>query len=181
MCGIAGIIDLRERRPVARDRLIRMRDSLSHRGPDAEGLHLGAGVGLGHRRLSIIDLASGHQPMYSPDRDIVIVYNGEIYNFQAIRRRLSTAGHVFRTHCDTEVVLHAWIEWGADCVKHFNGMFAFAFWQQSTETLFLARDRIGVKPLYYSLLSDGHLLFGSELQALLADPAQPPPLHPRSV
>lgn len=181
MCGIAGIVDLRERRPVARDRLIRMRDSLSHRGPDAEGLHLEPGVGLGHRRLSIVDLASGQQPMYSPDQDIVVVYNGEIYNFQAIRRLLTDTGHVFRTHCDTEVVLHGWMEWGPDCVKYFNGMFAFALWQRSTETLFLARDRIGIKPLYYSQLSDGHLLFGSELKALLMHPDLPRQLDPRSV
>lgn len=181
MCGIVGIVDLREQRPVARDCLVRMRDSLAHRGPDADGLHLEPGLGLGHRRLSIIDLASGQQPMHSSDGDVVLVYNGEIYNFQALRRALVGLGHTFRTYCDTEVVLHAWLEWGEACVERFNGMFAFALWQRSTETLFMARDRIGIKPLYYALLADGRLLFGSELKALLVHPALPRKLDPCSV
>lgn len=181
MCGIVGIVDLRQRRPVARDCMVRMRDRLAHRGPDGDGLHLEPGLGLGHRRLSIIDLASGQQPMRSADGDVVVVYNGEIYNFRTLRDHLVAAGHVFQTQCDTEVILHAWREWGEACVEHFNGMFAFAVWQRSNETLFLARDRIGIKPLYYALLDDGHLLFGSELKALLAHPQLSRQLDPSAV
>ena len=181
MCGIVGIVDLREQRPVGRDCLARMCDTLAHRGPDADGLYLEPGIGLGHRRLSIIDLGGGQQPMASPDGDVVVVYNGELYNFQTLRRVLVSAGHAFRTHCDTEVVLHAWLEWGEACVERFNGMFAFALWQRSTRTLFMARDRIGIKPLYYTQLADGHLLFGSELKALLVHAAVPRELDPRAV
>lgn len=181
MCGIVGIVDLREERMVGRDCLARMCDTLAHRGPDADGLHLEPGLGLGHRRLSIIDLGGGQQPMASPDGDVILVYNGEIYNFQMLRRILVNAGHAFRTHCDTEIVLHAWLEWGEACVERFNGMFAFALWQRSTRTLFMARDRIGIKPLYYTQLADGYLMFGSELKALLAHAAVPRELDPRAV
>lgn len=147
-----------------------MTDSLEHRGPDGHGYHIAEGIGLGHRRLSIIDLAGGHQPMFNEDGSVAVVYNGEIYNFKELAQELRDCGHQFHSVCDTEVIVHAWEEWGEDCVKRFRGMFAFALWDSNTETLFLARDRLGIKPLYYSVLADGRLIFGSEMKALLCDP-----------
>ena len=170
MCGIVGIMDLRGRREVPRDLLARMNETQHHRGPDAGGLHLEPGLGLGHRRLSIIDLATGQQPLYNEDGTVVVVFNGEIYNFQALIPELARLGHVFRTKSDTEVIVHAWEAWGAGCVERFRGMFAFALWDKNRETLFLARDRLGVKPLFYALLPDGQLLFGSELKSLMMHP-----------
>jgi len=170
MCGLAGIFDTRDQRPIDRDLLVAMTDALSHRGPDGDGFHVGDGIGLGHRRLSIIDLAGGHQPLFNEDHSVVVVYNGEIYNFVELAHQLRALGHQFRTVCDTEVVVHAWEEWGADCVKRFRGMFAFALWDNNSKTLFLARDRMGIKPLYYASLLDGRLIFGSEMKALLCDP-----------
>ena len=167
MCGLTGIFDTRDGRPIDRDFLTVMTDSLQHRGPDGAGYHVGEGVGLGHRRLSIIDLAGGHQPLFNEDHSVCVVYNGEIYNFQELATELRNRGHRFRTVCDTEVVVHGWEEWGPDCVKRFRGMFAFALWDNNSKTLFLARDRLGIKPLYYSLLADGRLLFASEMKALL--------------
>jgi len=150
-----------------------MNDSQFHRGPDESGIHVEPGVGLGHRRLSIIDLSSGQQPLYNEDRSVVVSYNGEIYNFKELAESLISKGHVFNTKCDTEVVVHAWEEWGDDCVNKFRGMFAFAIWDRNRRTLFLARDRLGIKPLYYSILPDGELLFASELKALLVHPRLP--------
>lgn len=170
MCGLAGIFESRERRSIDRDLLVAMTDSLAHRGPDGHGYFTAEGIGLGHRRLSIIDLAGGQQPMFNEDHSICVVYNGEIYNFHELARELSEAGHNFRSVCDTEVIVHAWEEWGPGCVTRFRGMFAFALWDGARETLFLARDRIGIKPLYYAPLPDGRVLFGSELKALLCDP-----------
>lgn len=170
MCGLAGVFDSAARRPIDRHLLQTMTDSLAHRGPDGQGFHLSEGIGLGHRRLSIIDLAGGQQPMYNEDGRVAVVYNGEIYNFQALVEELRSAGHRFRSVCDTEVIVHAWEEWGADCVKRFRGMFAFALWDSRREVLFLARDRLGIKPLYYAVLPDGRLLFASELKALLCAP-----------
>jgi asparagine synthase (glutamine-hydrolysing) len=168
MCGIVGILDTRGARPIDRRVLVRMNESQHHRGPDEGGTHVGPGVGLGHRRLSIIDLATGQQPLYNEDGSVVIVFNGEIYNFAELIPELKALGHQFRTRSDTEVIVHAWEAWGPDCVKRLRGMFAFALWDENRQTLFLARDRLGVKPLYYALLPDGHLLFGSELKSLLA-------------
>ena len=168
MCGISGIFDTRERRVVSRDLVMRMNESLHHRGPDEGAVHVEPGVGLGHRRLSIIDVATGQQPLWNEDGTVGIIYNGEIYNYKDLIAELTTLGHVFRTRSDTEVVVHAWEAWGAACVERFRGMFAFALWDRNRETLFLARDRLGVKPLFYALLPDGFLLFGSELKALLA-------------
>jgi asparagine synthase (glutamine-hydrolysing) len=167
MCGFVGIFDSRSRRPIDRELLVAMSDSLSHRGPDGDGFYVGEGVGLGHRRLSIIDLAGGHQPLFNEDGTVALVYNGEIYNFKDLVRELQTRGHHFRTVCDTEVVVHAWEEWGPNCVTHFQGMFAFALWDSKTETLFVGRDRLGIKPVYYAALGDGRLIFGSEMKALL--------------
>ena len=168
MCGITGIFDTRGRREVPRAVLARMNESQHHRGPDEGGLHVEPGVGLGHRRLSIIDLSTGQQPLYNEDGSVCVIFNGEIYNYRSLIPELAALGHVFRTRSDTEVIVHGWEEWGPACVTRFRGMFAFALWDRNRETLFLARDRLGVKPLHYALLPDGQLLFGSELKSLLA-------------
>ena len=168
MCGITGIFDTRGERPVADAVLRRMNASLVHRGPDEGSLHLEPGLGFGHRRLSIIDVATGQQPLFNEDGSVVIVFNGEIYNFQQLIPELEALGHVFHTKSDTEVIVHAWEAWGEDCVSRLRGMFAFALWDRNRQTLFMARDRMGVKPMYWALLDDGILLFGSELKALLA-------------
>ena len=181
MCGIAGIFDYRGRRDADRRLLRRMTDVIVHRGPDGDGFHYAPGVGLGHRRLAIVDLAGGDQPIYNEDRTVCIVYNGEIYNFQPLMTELSALGHVFRTRCDTEVIVHAWEEWGEACLDRFNGMFAFALLDEQRQTLFLARDRLGEKPLYYSFLSDGRLLFASELKSLLCCPQLDRRLDPQAV
>ena len=168
MCGITGIFDTRGGSAINRAVLQRMNDSQLHRGPDEGNLHIEPGVGLGHRRLSIIDLATGQQPLFNEDGSVVVVFNGEIYNYQQLIPELQALGHVFHTRSDTEVIVHAWESWGADCVKRFRGMFAFALWDRNRQTFFMARDRLGVKPLYYALLDDGTLLFGSELKSILA-------------
>ncbi len=168
MCGITGIFDTRGRRDIDRAVLHRMNESQFHRGPDEGGLHVEPGVGLGHRRLSIIDLSTGQQPLYNEDQTVCVVFNGEIYNYQELIPELQALGHIFHTSSDTEVIVHAWESWGTACVDRFRGMFAFALWDRNRETLFLARDRLGVKPLFYALLDDGTLLFGSELKSLLA-------------
>jgi asparagine synthase (glutamine-hydrolysing) len=168
MCGITGIFDSRGKREIDRAALTRMNESQRHRGPVEGGLHLEAGLGLGHRRLSIIDLSTGQQPLYNEDRSVCVVFNGEIYNYQQLIPELKSLGHVFHTRSDTEVIVHSWEAWGEDCVKRFRGMFAFALWDSNRETLFLARDRLAVKPLFYALLPDGTFLFGSELKSLLA-------------
>lgn len=168
MCGITGIFDTRGTSAISRVVLQRMNDSQLHRGPDEGSLHTEPGVGLGHRRLSIIDIATGQQPLFNEDGSVVVVFNGEIYNYQQLIPELQALGHVFHTKSDTEVIVHAWESWGADCVKRFRGMFAFALWDRKQQTFFMARDRLGVKPMYYALLDDGTLLFGSELKSVLA-------------
>jgi len=181
MCGITGIVDLKGSREVSRTLLSRMNQTQAHRGPDADGLHFEPGVGLGHRRLSIIDLATGQQPLFNEDGSVVVVFNGEIYNYQALIPELSALGHVFRTKSDTEVIVHAWEAWGEACVERFRGMFAFALWDRNRETLFLARDRLGVKPLYYAVLADGQLVFGSELKSIAIHPGLARELDPLAV
>ena len=171
MCGITGLFDTRGRRDIDRALLQRMNDSQAHRGPDGEGVHVEPGVGLGHRRLAIIDVATGQQPLYNEDGSVVVVFNGEIYNYQELIPELQALGHVFHTRSDTEVIVHAWEAWGEKCVDRFRGMFAFALYDRNRETLFLARDRLGVKPLFYAVLPDGLLLFGSEFKSLLQCPA----------
>lgn len=170
MCGIVGIFDSRGRCGVDRELLQRMNEAQWHRGPDEGNLHVEPGLGLGHRRLSIIDLSTGQQPLYNEDGSVVVVFNGEIYNFQELVPELQALGHRFRTRSDTEVIVHAWEAWGEDCVQRFRGMFAFALWDRKRQMLFLARDRLGVKPLYYAMLDDGAFVFGSELKALLVHP-----------
>jgi asparagine synthase (glutamine-hydrolysing) len=152
-----------------------------HRGPDEEGLHIEPGVGIGHRRLSIIDLSSGQQPLFNEDGSVAVVYNGEIYNFEELSVQLKKSGHTFRTRCDTEVIVHAWEEWGDACVNRFRGMFAFAIWDRNQQTLFLARDRLGIKPLYYALLANGQFIFASELKALLIHPVLVRAMNPTAV
>jgi asparagine synthase (glutamine-hydrolysing) len=181
MCGIVGIFDLHGNGKIDQALLAKMNQSQVHRGPDEGGLHLEPGVGLGHRRLSIIDLASGQQPLFNEDGSVVVVFNGEIYNFQALVRELTQYGHQFRTHSDTEVIVHAWEQWGEHCVEHFRGMFAFGLWDRKQQALFLARDRLGVKPLYYAQLGNGHLIFGSELKSLLTHPLLLRELDPRAI
>jgi asparagine synthase (glutamine-hydrolysing) len=181
MCGITGFCDLRGRRDPDRALLRRMNESQRHRGPDGAGEHFEPGVALGHRRLSIIDLATGQQPLYNEDRSVVVVFNGEIYNYQTLIPRLQALGHVFQTRSDTEVIVHAWEAWGERCVEQFRGMFAFALWDRNCETLFLARDRLGVKPLYYAALPDGQIVFGSELKSVLLHPGVARTLDPLAV
>ena len=171
MCGLTGIFLTNSRDDIDRSLLGRMNETQFHRGPDEGGVHTEPGIGLAHRRLSIIDLSSGQQPLFNEDESVVVVYNGEIYNFAELAEELSALGHTFKTHCDTEVIVHAWEEWGSDCVTRFRGMFAFVLWDRNRESLFLARDRLGIKPLYYSLLSGGELIFASELKALKQHPA----------
>jgi asparagine synthase (glutamine-hydrolysing) len=167
MCGICGILTV-DTGVVPERRLIeRMRDSIAHRGPDGAGLHIGPGVGLGHRRLSIVDVAHGQQPMYSEDQRFVIVYNGEVFNHPALKTELETAGVRYRTRSDTETVLHLYERHGERAVEYLRGMFALAVWDSVERRLFLARDRYGVKPLYYVHRPDGTFIFGSEIKALL--------------
>ena len=171
MCGIFAIHDPR-RRPIDEQLLRRQCRSLTHRGPDDEGYHLDDGVAIAMRRLSIVDLAGGHQPITNEDRSVWIVFNGEIYNQKELRRELQDRGHVFSTKTDTEVIVHLYEELGERCVERLNGMFCFAMWDRQRRTLLVARDRLGIKPLYYTEV-DGRLLLASEIKALLQDPAVP--------
>jgi asparagine synthase (glutamine-hydrolysing) len=166
VCGIVGWFDLKGHRTADRALVHAMSDAIRHRGPDGEGHHFEPGVGFGHRRLAVIDLVTGDQPMLSPDKSICLIFNGEIFNFKELRRELEQRGHRFATQSDTEVILEAWLEWGRDCVNHLTGQFAFALWDRQQETLFLARDRLGEKPLYYATLADQTLIFASELKGL---------------
>ncbi|TVO73575.1 XrtA/PEP-CTERM system amidotransferase [Sedimenticola selenatireducens] len=181
MCGIVGIFDTTGVREIDRDLLSRMNETQFHRGPDEGGLHTEPGLGFGHRRLSIIDLASGQQPLFNEDHTVVVTYNGEIYNFPQLSDELKALGHQFRTHSDTEVIVHAWEEWGESCVERFRGMFAFAVWDRNRGTLFLARDRLGIKPLFYALLPDGRFIFGSELKSLRVHDTLPTTIDPAAV
>lgn len=176
MCGIAGIVDFNYR-DIDRAKVRAMTQALAHRGPDAEGYHFGANVCLGHRRLSVIDVEGGVQPMSVDGGDTWIIYNGEVYNFRDIARELETLGHKYATRSDTEVILLAYKQWGTDCLAKFNGMFAFALWDAPKRTLFMARDRLGIKPLLYTFRS-GCLTFASELRALLKGLGRKPELSP---
>lgn len=165
MCGIAGLFDLRGG-TIDGGELARMTGAIAHRGPDQEGFHIEPGVGLGFRRLAIIDLAGGGQPMFNEDGTVAIVFNGEIYNHLDLRRELQAAGHRFGNLCDTEAIIHAWEEWGPACLDRLSGMFAFAIWDRNRRRLFLARDRLGKKPLYHATTPDGRFVFASEIGAL---------------
>ena len=169
MCGITGIFNLNGA-PVSSVILRRMTDAIAHRGPDGEGFYTDSFIGLGHRRLAIIDLSpAGHQPMMTSDGNYVLIFNGEVYNFQELRLELEAKGHHFNSRTDSEVVLHAYAEWGEKALDRFNGMFAFAIWDHTRQELFLARDRFGIKPLYYGLFGNT-FLFGSEVKAMLQHP-----------
>jgi len=168
MCGITGIVRS-DGAQIDRELLARMNDAIRHRGPDDDGFYFGDGVGLGMRRLSIIDLKSGHQPIHNSDRTAWIVFNGEIYNYRELRKQLEARGHQFYTDSDTEAIVHAYDEYGTECPKYLRGMFAFAIWDERAKSLFLARDRVGKKPLLYAQLA-GQLVFGSEFMALLQHP-----------
>jgi asparagine synthase (glutamine-hydrolysing) len=167
MCGIAGIVTTEPGVRVDVETIRLMCNAIVHRGPDDEGFYLRDGMGLGMRRLSIIDLAGGHQPIHNEDRNVWVVFNGEIYNFPELRRELESRGHSFYTHSDTEVIVHLYEELGAECVRKLRGMFAIALWDERRKTLVLARDRLGKKPLHYAL-HNGNLYFGSEIKSLLA-------------
>jgi len=181
MCGIAGLYDLSGQRRFDRGLLARMNGRLAHRGPDGEGFLDEPGCALAHRRLAIIDLSGGDQPLYNEDGSVGVVFNGEIYNYRELTRELEDLGHRFRTRSDTEVIVHGWEEWGEACVERFRGMFAFALRDRNRESLFLARDRLGIKPLYYALLPDRQLVFGSELKALLVHPDLQRRLDPTAI
>jgi asparagine synthase (glutamine-hydrolysing) len=180
MCGIAGVWNF-DGEPVSADALSRVTNTLAHRGPDSTALHIDGALGLGHRRLTIIDLSdAARQPIPNEDGSIWLTYNGEIYNFRELRRALEGRGHRFRSRTDSEVILHAYEEWGVDCMSRFNGMFAFALWDARRRRLWLARDRLGVKPLYY--YDDGRrFVFGSEIKAILAWPAAEAVMNPAAV
>src|SRR5499427_6053013 len=169
MCGITGIVRS-DGAQVDRDLLARMNEAIRHRGPDEDGFYVDDGVGLAMRRLAIIDLKSGQQPIHNADRTAWIVYNGEIYNYRELRKQLESLGHCFYTDSDTEAIVHAYDEYGTDCPKYLRGMFALAIWDTRDKSLFLARDRVGKKPLLYAE-ADGQLIFGSEFMALLQHPA----------
>ncbi|HXM62346.1 MAG TPA: asparagine synthase (glutamine-hydrolyzing) [Terriglobales bacterium] len=170
MCGICGKLNFDKGASVNPGLIRAMMDTIRHRGPDDEGLHIASEVGLGFRRLSIIDLCLGHQPISNEDGTVWIVFNGEIYNYRELRSFLVSKGHVFKTQSDTEVIVHLYEELGPHCLEKLRGMFAFAIWDENAKTLFLARDRVGIKPLYYSL-TDEAIVFGSEIKAILADPS----------
>lgn len=180
MCGIAGIVTATGAHANAA-LLERMGEALVHRGPDQGGCITLPGIGLAHRRLSILDPNTGRQPMQSPDQRYTLVYNGEIYNYQPLTEELKKKGYTFDGHCDTDTLLAAWQAWGAGCVTRLRGMFAFAIWDAAERRLFLVRDRIGIKPLYYGFTSDGDLVFGSELKALLVHPRLVRELEPRAI
>ena len=160
MCGICGIIHPHHDQPISAELLSAMCKTIHHRGPDDEGVYIHKNVGLGARRLSIIDVAGGHQPLCNEDGTLWIAYNGEVYNFQELRQELQSRGHVFKTRTDTETVLHSYEEWGEDFVQKLRGMFVAAIWDSREQKLILIRDRMGIKPLYYTLRANKTLVFG---------------------
>jgi asparagine synthase (glutamine-hydrolysing) len=180
VCGICGKLNFDREARVSTALLKTMADSIYHRGPDDEGYYASGPVGFGFRRLSIIDLNTGHQPICNEDGSVWIVFNGEIYNYKELRSYLQIKGHVFKTQTDTEVIVHLYEEFGESCVEKLRGMFAFAIWDDRQETLFIARDRIGIKPLYYWLTGKS-LVFGSEIKAILADPEVKPEVLPEMI
>jgi asparagine synthase (glutamine-hydrolysing) len=174
-------MDARGGRAVDEALLRRMNDTQHHRGPDEGDVYIEPGVGFGHRRLSVIDIAMGQQPLGNEDGSVMVCYNGEIYNYRELTAELKALGHTFKTKSDTEVIVHAWEEWGEDCVHHFRGMFAIGLWDRNKQVMFLARDRLGVKPLYYAMTPDGWFAFSSELKALRMHPSLPREIDPQAV
>src|SRR6201988_3164935 len=180
MCGICGQYNFGSGAPALRQDIRRMTNTLVHRGPDDEGYYVDGPLGLGFRRLSIIDLAGGHQPMADREETTWGIFNGEIYNFPDLKRELEGLGHVFRTKCDTEVIIHGYKQWGDDVLNHLNGMFGLAIWDVRKERLILARDPFGIKLLYYKIDKD-HLYFGSEIRAVQAATHEGADLDPNSL
>jgi len=174
-------MDARGGRAVDEALLRRMNDTQHHRGPDEGDTYVEPGVGFGHRRLSVIDIAMGQQPLGNEDGSVMVCYNGEIYNYRELTAQLKALGHTFKTKSDTEVIVHAWEQWGEDCVHHFRGMFAIGLWDRNKQVMFLARDRLGVKPLYYAMTPDGWFAFSSELKALRMHPSLPREIDPQAV
>ncbi len=170
MCGIVGIFDTRGARAIDPALLKRMNETQHHRGPDEGDIYTEPGVGFGHRRLSVIDILSGQQPMFNAAGDVGVVFNGEIYNYRELAAELEQLGYQFRTRSDTETIVHAWEAWGEACVLRLRGMFALAVWDRNKQVMFMARDRLGIKPFYYAVLPDGMFIFGSELKSLRAHP-----------
>jgi asparagine synthase (glutamine-hydrolysing) len=181
MCGIVGIFDTRGARAIDPALLKRMNETQHHRGPDEGDIYTEPGVGFGHRRLSVIDIASGQQPMFNAAGDVGVVFNGEIYNYRELAEELQGLGYEFRTRSDTETVVHAWEAWGEDCVHRLRGMFAITVWDRNKQVMFMARDRLGIKPFYYAVLPDGMFIFGSELKSLRAHPGLPREIDVRAV
>lgn len=180
MCGICGQHYFKEKRQVALQTIKRMNDTITHRGPDDEGYHVSDSIGLGFRRLSIIDLSGGHQPMSDQEKSIWVIFNGEIYNFPELKSELEGYGHIFRTRSDTEVIVHGYKQWGIDVLNHLNGMFGLAIWDEQKQRLILARDRMGIKIVYYKI-DDGLIYFGSELRAILAGLEKKPEINPAAI
>jgi asparagine synthase (glutamine-hydrolysing) len=180
MCGICGKLIFRGEGAVSPGLVKAMADTMYHRGPDDEGYYVSGPIGLGFRRLSIIDLQSGHQPLSNEDGTIWIIFNGEIYNYQELREFLLSKGHIFKTKTDTEVIVHLYEEFGPECLQKLRGMFGFAIWDEKTKTILLARDRVGIKPIYYCL-RDKSLVFASEIKAILADPSVDREIEPELI
>ncbi|HVZ70374.1 MAG TPA: XrtA/PEP-CTERM system amidotransferase [Rhizomicrobium sp.] len=181
MCGICGWFDTAGERPPSKGLIKAMNDAIYHRGPDGEGFHFAPGIAFGHRRLAIIDLSTGDQPKFDESGNVCITFNGEIFNYRELRKELQDKQHRFITSSDTEVILEAWKQWGRDCVNYLSGQFAFVLWDAKERTLFLARDRLGEKPLYYSFLPDRTFIFGSELKALAQHPDLPRRIDPCAI
>ena len=177
MCGIAGQFNFERREPVEPETIVRMARSIAHRGPDDEGFFIAGPVGLGFRRLSIIDLAGGHQPMSDAEQTVWLIFNGEIYNYKELRAELQSKGHQFRTNSDTEVIIHGYKQWGTDVFNHLNGMFGLAIWDVQKQRLVVARDAMGIKLIYYKI-KNGQLTFGSEIRAVIAAGDSRPDVDP---
>src|SRR6184192_2137608 len=180
MCGIAGQFNFQRREPVERETIVRMARSIAHRGPDDEGFFIAGPIGLGFRRLSIIDLAGGHQPMSDAEETVWVIFNGEIYNYRELRAELQGKGHQFRTNSDTEVIIHGYKEWGTDVFNHLNGMFGVAIWDLQRKRLVVARDAMGIKLIYYRI-AGGRFTFGSEIRAVLAGEQSQPEIDPTAL
>ncbi|MHA1233441.1 MAG: asparagine synthetase B family protein [Candidatus Helarchaeota archaeon] len=181
MCGITGIFYLKRNKNVEFPILEKMVNILRHRGPDDTGFYINKYIGLGQSRLSIIDIKGGKQPISNEDNTLWLIYNGEIYNYIELREHLKKLGHKFSTKSDTEVIIHSYEEYGFDCLHYFNGQFAFALWDAKKEILFLARDRVGIRPLYYSLMNNETFLFGSEIKSIFKYPQIPREIDPVGV
>ncbi|OGU55539.1 MAG: asparagine synthase (glutamine-hydrolyzing) [Ignavibacteria bacterium RBG_13_36_8] len=181
MCGIAGIYNVINKRPIDLSLLKLMADILSHRGPDDNGFYVNDCIGLAHTRLSIIDLKGGSQPIFNEDKSLCVVFNGEIYNYIELTAILKKKGHVFCTHSDTEVIVHMYEEYGKNCFMHFNGQFSIALWEEKNKELIIARDRVGVRPLFYSIMQDGTVIFGSEMKSIFCHPGIRPEIDPAGI